>query len=359
MLKTKLNLRNGVAIAICLAAMTIFASCEENPSNDVDTPQVGNVTFTPCQHTAQIRAQSNASDRVNVEFTSQGVHIMYHDFAVTCDFNTVDVTYTFVNGFLNITQQGSPNHANCICYSDVSYTITGISQSDVNVIFINGEQVYCHNENEQTQIFDGVWCGTFMDLISSTWVEFTGCITFSGNNYFGNGDRFTAPAFRSSGTYSVNGNIITFTDTEFTPADWAQYYALGGEYTYDFNADTLYIRRTNQNQAFFYKLTRQNSVSDQEGHVTFGANYHIINCISTITVFLDGINIGTLQNSSNGISECGEAGNITKTISVGEHNYRVEIRGNCTKDISGSFTVSENECKKIFIDYNQIFNSPN
>jgi hypothetical protein len=44
---------------------------------------------------------------------------------------------------------------------------------------------------------------------------------------------------------------------------------------------------------------------------------------------------------------------------VGEHTYKIEIRSEGSeehsKDITGTFTISENECKKIFLDYNQIF----
>jgi hypothetical protein len=109
-------------------------------------PQVLNVSFTPCQQT---KTKSNElSDKVDIEFTNKGVRITYYDFAVACDFTTVNVTHTFENGVLNITQQGSPNQANCICYTDVSYTIEGISQNEINVILINGVQVYCYNAKE-------------------------------------------------------------------------------------------------------------------------------------------------------------------------------------------------------------------
>ena len=92
----------------------------------------------------------------------------------------------------------------------------------------------------------------------------------------------------------------------------------------------------------------------KSGNVTFGANYHVINCITTVTIFLDGKDIGTLQNFTDAINDCGEAGNITKNIPVGEYPYRVEIRGNCSKDITGILVVSENECTKIFIDLFQL-----
>ena len=104
------------------------------------------VSFTPCQQTKA--TTSELSDTVNVEFTNEGVKITHYNFEVTCDFSAVNVTHSFVNGVLRITQQGYPNQAKCICYSDVSYTINGISKDEVNVIFINGEQVYCYNEEE-------------------------------------------------------------------------------------------------------------------------------------------------------------------------------------------------------------------
>jgi len=101
-------------------------------------------------------------------------------------------------------------------------------------------------------------------------------------------------------------------------------------------------------------------IEDRTGIVTFGANFHIINCITTVTIFLDSENIGTLQNPVDAIADCEETGNLTKEISVGKHTYRIEIRPllgeGCKKDITGTFVISENECKKIFVDFLQVFN---
>ena len=129
-----------IALLLSLGVF-LTVSCVEK---ELESP-VSNVKFTPCQQ-SNLRS-SNSSSKVNVEFTDNGVQITHNDFEVTCDFSTVNVTYTFVNGFLNISQQASPNQANCICYTDVSYTINGISKNEVNVIFINGMQVYCYNDN--------------------------------------------------------------------------------------------------------------------------------------------------------------------------------------------------------------------
>ena len=133
--------------AILLSLAVLFAvSCAKS---DLETQQVSNVSSTPCkQEVLRSSGLSDKSDRVDVEFTNKGVQITHYNFEVPCDFTTVNVTHTFVNGVLNITQQGTPNQANCVCHSDVSYTIEGISQNEVNVIFINGVQVYCHNDKE-------------------------------------------------------------------------------------------------------------------------------------------------------------------------------------------------------------------
>ena len=130
-----------VAILLGLGAF-LAVSC----GNKTPEPHVSNVNFTPCQQTKVKSAEF--ADRVDVEFTNEGIQITYYDFEVTCDFTAVNVNHTLVNGVLNITQEGYPNKADCVCYTDVSYTINGISQEEVNVVFINGVQVYCYNGKE-------------------------------------------------------------------------------------------------------------------------------------------------------------------------------------------------------------------
>jgi len=134
-----------VAILLVLGVF-LTVSCEKKEQE----PHVSNVNFTPCKQ--EVLKSSKLSGNVEVEFTNKGVQIKYYDFEVACDFTTVNVTHTFVNGVLNITQQGSPNQANCVCHTDVSYTISGIAQSEVNVIFINGVQVYCHNVSDSEKL---------------------------------------------------------------------------------------------------------------------------------------------------------------------------------------------------------------
>ena len=141
--------KNFVAYAKYMVILPVLAvvtaGCEKTIIENGEEPIISKVNFTPCQQ-SQMKS-TELSSEVDVEFTNEGLQITYSNFAVTCDFSIVNVTHTFVNGLLDITQQGSPNQADCVCYTDVSYTINGISQNDVNVIFINGIQVYCHNNN--------------------------------------------------------------------------------------------------------------------------------------------------------------------------------------------------------------------
>ena len=233
MLKTKLNLRNTIAIAICLAAMTIFVSCEENPSNDVDTSQVGNVTFTECN-------ESNRNNNVVVEFGANGVYITHYGLEVNCAFDTVFVTQTFENGILTITEKGNnENMARCLCSTDVSYTISGISQSDVNVIYINGEQVYCHNEQPE-------------NLLVGKWLHVSGrtegdcdTIVFTEDFYvkqyldyiFAN-QVIPAMYLPPFVTYSLSGNDITFT-IHYTYPDVTSF---SETFNYVLNGNSLIIR---------------------------------------------------------------------------------------------------------------------
>ena len=138
-------------------------------ANKEQEVQVSNVSFTPCQQAKSTK--SEISDKVDVEFTKEGVKITYCNFGVTCDFTIVNVIHTVVNGVLNITQQCSPNQANCKCYTDVSYTITGISQNDINVIFVNGEQVYCHNDDQKPYGGQGVYAVTYEFPDDGGWAE--------------------------------------------------------------------------------------------------------------------------------------------------------------------------------------------
>ena len=189
----------------------IFINGEQVYCHD-DNGQV--VTFTPCR---QPKANTDEiSDRVDVKFTGDGVKITHYDFEVTCDFTTVNISHTYVNGVLRITQKGTPNLAKCICYTDVSYTIRGLSQKEVNVIFINGKQVYCYNDNNpQPSIKEGVYSGTFSSSPNSnSGVDYGRKVTlelkngrFSSTDYSGG-----TPSANGAGTYSTQNDTIIFRD---------------------------------------------------------------------------------------------------------------------------------------------------
>ena len=172
----KFFLRFWLLLTLGSISITVFTSCNKNESvtSKLESQQVPDVSSTPCKQ--DMLRSSGYSDKVDVDltnkgiqtthnnvdvkFTNKGVQITHYNFEVTCDFTNVDVTYTFVNGVLRITQQGYPNQAKCVCYSDVSYTIEGILQSDVNVIFINGEQVYCYNKKEDDSLIFSYFYGS-------------------------------------------------------------------------------------------------------------------------------------------------------------------------------------------------------
>jgi len=177
MQRNRLNLRTVVAGVACLAAMTIFASCEKGASDEVNTSQVSNITFTGCDDGIH-NTMEPAFPYVDVKFTSNGVHITHYNLVVNCAFDTVLVTQTFENGVLTITAQGEPNSANCICRTDVSYTISGISQNEIEKIVINGEVVWSANLQPENSNFynleyrKGLWINASrkdtLEFINST-----------------------------------------------------------------------------------------------------------------------------------------------------------------------------------------------
>jgi len=240
--------KNTNCAVVLLVLAVVTAGCTKTiPVNDEngDDLQVSNVNFTPCQQTKAKSAE--LSGNVDVAFTNEGVQITYADFEVTCDFTAVDVTFTFENGFLNITQKGSPNQAKCVCYTDVSYTINGISQNKVNVIFINGVQVYCYNNQGVSKpVEEGIYTGTFTVRYASSvperwlWESKSGKTTLElkEGKYTCTGNRDFIPA-GGSGNYSINGSKIKFEDVKYWTANFDWNLILDGEYDYRFDGKHL------------------------------------------------------------------------------------------------------------------------
>jgi hypothetical protein len=208
--------------------------------------QVLNVSATPC---VQTKAGEGRSDRIDVEFTDKGIQITHYGFEVTCDFTTVEVTHTFLNGVLNITQQGTPNNARCKCYTDVSYTIEGIFKNGVNVIFINGIQVYCYNDNEATSI-DGIYVGTYTwtNLTRDWSSSSTPTIEFKNGKYNYKGLSNDGYFDRGFGNFTIIGNKIIFGLT-FYPIPTEKIgvvdsWLLKGEYEHKIEGNKLIFSKT-------------------------------------------------------------------------------------------------------------------
>jgi hypothetical protein len=146
-MKETSRLAGIAAISLLAVALFVINGCDESETPLATTNN--HVSFTPCQQ-SELRSSSESS--VDVRFTDEVIEIVYSDFEVTCDFTAVSVTHTLVNGVLNISQQATPSRADCVCYTDVSYTIDGVSPEEVNVIFINDVQVYCYNENYPKEV---------------------------------------------------------------------------------------------------------------------------------------------------------------------------------------------------------------
>jgi hypothetical protein len=124
----------------------MFSSCNLTSQPSVNTPKISNVIFTECNDDEVRNAMDINSPYVTVYFTSEGLHITHYGLEVNCGFDTVIVTQTLQNGVLTITETGEPQNAErCICHTDVSYTISNVSENSVNEIVVNGETVWIVN----------------------------------------------------------------------------------------------------------------------------------------------------------------------------------------------------------------------
>ncbi len=90
------------------------------------------------------------------------------------------------------------------------------------------------------------------------------------------------------------------------------------------------------------------------GQMSFASNYNIVNCALKVSVYIDDIYVGDISQPSDSIVACGLQGNVTKSVSVGEHTYKIVLSGDsdegCSGEMTGSVQVEENECEKIFIN---------
>jgi len=87
--------------------------------------------------------------------------------------------------------------------------------------------------------------------------------------------------------------------------------------------------------------------------VSFGVNTHIIDCVATAEVFIDGVSVGTIPGYCDAITDCESSNTLNKDVEAGEHTYKIEVKGvdgGCYRVEEGSFEINNNECVKIFMD---------
>jgi len=91
------------------------------------------------------------------------------------------------------------------------------------------------------------------------------------------------------------------------------------------------------------------------GFITFGANYHVVNCITNVTIYIDGKFMGELKVFADSITDCNTNAGLTKELEIGHHYYKVKIRPESgiglSKDIAGQVDITENCCEIVFVDY--------
>jgi hypothetical protein len=108
---------------------------------------------------------------------------------------------------------------------------------------------------------------------------------------------------------------------------------------------------------FLFSCTDENEKT--YGTVVFGANYHVIDCITNVDVFIDGKHIGQLETPADSVPDCDLNYGLREELATGHHNYKIEIRSEqgigCTKDITGELNITEGCCETVFIDYYEVF----
>jgi hypothetical protein len=96
------------------------------------------------------------------------------------------------------------------------------------------------------------------------------------------------------------------------------------------------------------------------GHVSFGSNTSLLNCVVDVYVFIDNSEKGKIpsQSFADSVVDCTTPSNLNLSIPVGVHDFKVEIRevfGGCWyRDTSGTITVIKDKCIPIFIDVTKL-----
>jgi len=229
MTRSRFNLRNVAVGVACLAVMTMFASCEKNTSDKVNTPQVKNLTFEECIDVTLYLPPAKFS----IEFTNEGVNITHYLLKVNCAFDTVLITQNFENGVLNIIEQGEPNSANCICQTNVSYTISGISEQDVDQIVINGEVAWTAKQQPENLLI-GKWVTSDYNSGHNDTIHFTADMRVEDYFIFAHTTMYPASSYYF--TYSLTEDIIEITSHQPENAEFSE------TFEYILNGNSLTIK---------------------------------------------------------------------------------------------------------------------
>lgn len=115
----------------------------------------------------------------------------------------------------------------------------------------------CRKSASDTTIADGTYTGTFQRTNINASIISNVTLTFSENRWSGTSDHGEYPAL-CNGTYSTNGNTITFNNACAWLANFDWTYILAGSYTINTSGQHITITKDyNGVYQDIYKLSRQ------------------------------------------------------------------------------------------------------
>jgi hypothetical protein len=113
----------------------------------------------------------------------------------------------------------------------------------------------CKKEQNQNLV-DGTYTGTFTAIQNSVTRTGNTTITFENGNYICNGGSNGVPQF-GSGEFSNNNKIVTFYDQNARDTFLVYDLVLGGEYNYRFNREKLKIYVQRGQNYYEYNLVKE------------------------------------------------------------------------------------------------------
>lgn len=89
------------------------------------------------------------------------------------------------------------------------------------------------------------------------------------------------------------------------------------------------------------------------GTVSFGSNFHLVNCVIESKVIIDGELIGSLPGSIDTIIDCSGDATLNHELLEGDYSFEIILSdqdGSCFADTTGEFTIGKDECITIHFD---------